>query len=476
MASLDFKKCTKGAASGLKVHMEQKHREGLNHANRHIDRSLSHLNYAIGAKSYEDSYTRMLKRTEEVDKVKPPQRVKADRVICDMCYLVCPQEIESRSTEFFEKSYEFLKEYFGEENVHGMFVHLDEKHEYRDSRVKDENDNQAIKESLYHAHTMISCYTDVKGINGTAFNNKQMYRDIQKRFDNFVYQEFGVHYQTKDKAMKMSVESLKEASNKLADLEEEMEVLRRNNKVLRERNSELVREIKESMELIESSREKVELYKQIAENCIEVVVQEVEAPASLPNLQKARNALTRKEYYSAEEVEKFIVSAQKRSIEANKGIEDRNRLQNENKALKQIVRFLSKVDAFSEVMKLKKENEGLEEKVKAIEIEKSKLAVELSETHVKLGKEKKKNDEVEQEVKRLASGLDWWAKNFYPKALDKLFELGAAKSFANSFGEKVRKDMHADIQRLEEYQTVLEANAAKYQDNQNNQSGPYLGL
>lgn len=225
MASLDFMKCTQANVGGLKVHLDQKCREELSHSNKHIQQELSRTNYMIGTKSYDESYERMLARTKVVDEEIPPKRVKKDRVICDMCYIPCINEIENKD-EFFQKSYDFLVEKFGADNVHGAFIHKDEVHEYRDSRVRDAEGHQTIRTSMEHMHVMISPYTEEKGINSKAFNTREMFRNIQTEFDNFIYKEFGVRYQTKEQALGLEVEVLKEASEQLEQQEQQIQQLK----------------------------------------------------------------------------------------------------------------------------------------------------------------------------------------------------------------------------------------------------------
>ncbi len=219
MASINFQKMTQANVGGMKVHLDQNLRETANHSNENINPELSHLNYTIGTHSFDETYERLLERTREVDSEIPPKRVKSDRVICDSAYIVCPQQLEDRQQEFFEKAYEWFQQEYGEENVHGAFVHLDEKHEYRDCLEKDEEGHQVIKESLYHAHIIVSCYTDEKGINSKAFNSREMFREAQKDFNDYIQQEFEISYQTGRECLHERVEVLKEASREIEELE-----------------------------------------------------------------------------------------------------------------------------------------------------------------------------------------------------------------------------------------------------------------
>ena len=49
MASVNWQKMTKQAAGAMKRHHRKKERVEGNHTNKHIDKSMSHLNIYIGA-------------------------------------------------------------------------------------------------------------------------------------------------------------------------------------------------------------------------------------------------------------------------------------------------------------------------------------------------------------------------------------------------------------------------------------------
>ena len=213
MASLDLQKYTIAKYSGLCVHLDQEKRMELNHSNEHIDKTLTDQNYFIGVSSFNEMVERIKHRTEEVDAILPPKRVAPDRVTAISIYMPCPLEIEKtgRADEFFQKGYEWLQERFGAENCHGMTVHKDEKHTYID-KGKEE------KESLYHAHGVISPYTKEHGINAKNFMTREMLRDIQKEFNLYVYQEFGIEMLKYSTPERKTVEQLKQESkiNKLS--------------------------------------------------------------------------------------------------------------------------------------------------------------------------------------------------------------------------------------------------------------------
>ncbi len=82
MASVNWLKQTRQAAGAMQRHNNAKERAELNHANKDIDKSKTHLNYCIGCNDYKDAYEAMCRRVDEVDKEHPPQRVRKDRTVC----------------------------------------------------------------------------------------------------------------------------------------------------------------------------------------------------------------------------------------------------------------------------------------------------------------------------------------------------------------------------------------------------------
>ena len=90
MASVDWMKMTVQKTGGLaKLHLSKDKRENGNHSNPDIDTSLSHNNYNIGCADTPDMLKSLKRRTEEVDALYPPQKVRKDRVVAWSLY--CPE-------------------------------------------------------------------------------------------------------------------------------------------------------------------------------------------------------------------------------------------------------------------------------------------------------------------------------------------------------------------------------------------------
>jgi len=240
MASADWLKLTSPHAAGMGKHLDPEKRLASEHSNRDIDKSKSHLNITIGCETYSEALTAMRKRVKEVDKLYPPlKKKKADeRVIAEMIEIKCPAEIAEKGVEavydFFKGIYEIEQEFFGAENVHGGFGHLDEIHEYTDK-------DGTKKISLPHIHTLVSCYCEweepvkVKGkktdevrqrqgINGKNFEKKPRYNQLNQKIDEYCLEHYGITY-TKGKGKEAGhgkrVEQLK-AEEKLHQLQAEL--------------------------------------------------------------------------------------------------------------------------------------------------------------------------------------------------------------------------------------------------------------
>lgn len=215
MASVNWQKATMQKAGALKKHLGQSERENGNHSNPHIDKSLSALNYVIGCSSYSEALERMKRRTNEVDEIIPPLRVKKDRVTCCFLELPCPRTIteQGKSDEFFHKAHEIYANFFGAENVHGTFVHKDEVHEYTGK-------DGALYLSCEHSHTLVSAFSEEKGINGKIFETRAKIKALNASMDDMCFREFGIHLNTGETPQRKTVETLKQESEAKKELSE----------------------------------------------------------------------------------------------------------------------------------------------------------------------------------------------------------------------------------------------------------------
>ena len=205
MASANWMKATTQKAGAMKKHLGQAERIQGNHSNKDIDKSLSINNYSIGCCDYAEALASMKRRTKAVDAVIPPKRIRKDRVTCCFIELPCPRRLTQcgQSDDFFKLAYDELCAFFGNENVHGGFVHKDEVHRYVDKDKK-------MRVSMEHMHVLVSAYTPEKGINGKAFETKSRLKTLNDNLDDMCVKQFGVKFNTKETPEHKSVERLKE--------------------------------------------------------------------------------------------------------------------------------------------------------------------------------------------------------------------------------------------------------------------------
>ena len=220
MASVDWKKIHgAGEAGAKKAHFDEELRATVDHENEHIDRSLSHMNYALGAASYAEAVRALEERTKAVDAVLPPKRIRKDRVTGFSLYTVCPEEIQKagKEDEFFQKAHEAFCRIFGPENVHGSFIHKDERHEYVDARTRE------TRTSLYHAHTIVSAFVPGKGINGKQACTRSSMKTVNKALEE-ICREYGIEWHTGQGKETRTMDELKAASAK-AERERQEELI-----------------------------------------------------------------------------------------------------------------------------------------------------------------------------------------------------------------------------------------------------------
>ncbi|WP_326257328.1 MobV family relaxase [Bacillus toyonensis] len=115
-------KYAKGNVQGLSIHWDRKTE---NHSNQDIDNERSHLNYDLCEKEG-DTLSRMNDRLSEVHCLN-----RKDVKVCADWAVTLPESLkeipENEQREFFEKTYEFLRDrYGGEKNVLSANVHNDE--------------------------------------------------------------------------------------------------------------------------------------------------------------------------------------------------------------------------------------------------------------------------------------------------------------------------------------------------------------
>lgn len=141
-----------------------------------------------------------------------------------------------------------MKEYFGEENWHGMEVHVDEVHGYYD-RHKHE---QCM--SLEHAHGVATPFVEGKGVNAKGFMTKANLSRATQVVDEMCLKEFGVSYRTYQDPQHKSIEELKSETNIARN--ELQRVVDIQNKMINENRDTI---IKQNDKIAENQTEMMEL-------------------------------------------------------------------------------------------------------------------------------------------------------------------------------------------------------------------------
>ena len=252
MASVNLKKeqIRTGRIIGTN-HMDRvKENDTRSHSNKNINPELSSGNFHVGCESFKEAMDNAEKRLKEVDKVLPPKRLKKDRIEVLLVNIPCPREIteQGRTKEFFDKVNDCMKEYFGEENWHGMEIHVDEVHGYYD-RVKHEECM-----SLEHAHGVATPFVEGKGVNAKGFMTKANLSRATQVVDEMCLKEFGVSYRTYQDPQHKSIEELKSETNIARN--ELQRVVDKQNKMI-DKNRDTI--IKQTDKITENQMEMMEL-------------------------------------------------------------------------------------------------------------------------------------------------------------------------------------------------------------------------
>lgn len=380
MASVNWQKMTKQkvCSSGMKAHMENSEREKRNHSNPDIDKDKTNENYCIGCSSWQGAVNRLNQRNNAVDKVLPPQRVRKDRVYGVSLEYPCPRELtdQGRSDEFFQKSHDFISQYFGSANVHGSFIHKDEVHDYVDK-------DGYTKTSCEHASTLVSPYVEGKGINGNLFETKARLHDFNEKFHEMVKREFGIEYNTHETAGHKTVEQLKqmETSARLSrEIEDKTKILEEMERDI-SANTKYLSKIKPK--LFSKEKDGFQMFSVTEVNGLQEENQRLRKIVEQVEIKERYSQKGAKEYYSAI-VEKYQLESERKELMHDKAVFEQDKLGFEreverkleqaiqigfNKALAMIKEFLSVrglVKEFNEYVygqNQEKEIDGFEDRV-----------------------------------------------------------------------------------------------------------------
>lgn len=260
MASMNFQKCTTAKVGSMKRHFDKEERQTRSHANGDIDKSRTSENYFIGAKDWDSMYFSWKDHVKEMDELHPPTRVRADRVTGVLCECPCPWEIveQGREEEFFEMVADHLKEKFGSEHFHGLTVHRDEVHTYKDR-------DGVERTSMVHCHALVTPYArwrdkkglEHEGINGKNWETKQMLHDFNDSLNARCLIQFGMELNTRGLARGKTVEELKRES-KAYEIERKSRQVIAKTDSMREDYREAQRELESVQERLREAESRLE--------------------------------------------------------------------------------------------------------------------------------------------------------------------------------------------------------------------------
>ena len=123
-----IQKMTAGAVKGIEIH-DRREKEGISHTNKDIDWTRTHENYDLHP-DQNQNFNRAIK--ERISQLNLKRAVRKDAIVMVQCLVTSDRSFfenlsEDETKQFFQKSYEFLCQKYGNENVISATVHMDEK-------------------------------------------------------------------------------------------------------------------------------------------------------------------------------------------------------------------------------------------------------------------------------------------------------------------------------------------------------------
>lgn len=218
-------------AVGLNCHYDKELRasETIEHANKDINRDLTHLNYDLSldehghverdAMTWTQAKAKLQREVDEIDEEIPPKRLREDRRTWFMLEIHCPKELEKarKEDEFFADAFKTLNASMDGNLIWGQ-VHKDEVHEYRNYLGKDASGKplSETRESMMHMDVIGIPSDPERGINMKHFMNKERIKKMQDSVHEMVLEKYGIDIWTYAGHSDITVDQLKEQSEALA--------------------------------------------------------------------------------------------------------------------------------------------------------------------------------------------------------------------------------------------------------------------
>lgn len=213
MASVDFKKLkTSQQVKAIIKHCDREKRKETNHSNEDINKNLIDRNIQYKNSSYESTTKKYDERIAYLDSLEG-QNKRKDRVTCFGLEIPCPADLSAdQEANWLKEVNKIICGKFKPENVLNMYLHRDEKHEYRDS----ETNIQKI--SRDHIHCFVIPEIDGK-LNGKEFSSKKNMIQLNDDIQKMTQEKFGVDFM--DGSKKKSRQKVSTLKNKSKQLEME---------------------------------------------------------------------------------------------------------------------------------------------------------------------------------------------------------------------------------------------------------------
>lgn len=239
MASVNYEKLhIAGEVKAIMRHCDKDERVKHNHANKDIDKSLSHTN--IQTRDYKAACEYYDKRIALLDSKEGANKRK-DRVTAFSLCIPCPADIpDDKHGTFFKLVFEEVAKQYGQENIVTACFHRDERHTYCRELSYNVGEPRVVEEieSLDHAHIIV--IPEVEGkLNGKKFSSVSEMNKLNKNIHKACQTAFGVNFMTGERMhSKEDVETLKERSRKL-----ELKKLERENEERTRENEERAKQL-----------------------------------------------------------------------------------------------------------------------------------------------------------------------------------------------------------------------------------------
>lgn len=252
MTSVDWKKNKGGTNEGLARMQHATRHDGkdVEYRNKDVQKDKISENYRICApgellknRTAKDEIKRLEDRVKVLDKLKPPQRIRKDRVTTVSLVIPVPDELhtnerqdfphfslvedEDKERKFFQIVYDEAAKFFGGyENLTYGYVHKDEAHEYLDAR-----DNE-LKMSKVHMQMQAVAWTESHGVNGKNCTSKARMREFNQRIDARCRKELGIGFLKSDLSQhdrnyrsveELKLESIRKSREEVKKLEKELQ-------------------------------------------------------------------------------------------------------------------------------------------------------------------------------------------------------------------------------------------------------------